>query len=63
MNRSVRIGVQIQPQHADYGESRRAVAAAEEAGITLFTIGLSGPSYNLRLVREWIAWRDEQNAR
>lgn len=34
-----------------------------KAGITLFTIGLSGPSYNLRLVREWIAWRDEQNAR
>lgn len=28
----VRIGVQIQPQHADYAEIRRAVAAAEEAG-------------------------------
>ncbi len=31
MNRPVRIGVQIQPQHADYAEIRRAVAAAEEA--------------------------------
>ena len=31
--RSVRVGVQIQPQHADYGEIRRAVAAAEEAGV------------------------------
>jgi probable F420-dependent oxidoreductase len=29
----VRIGVQIQPQHADYAEIRRAVAAAEEAGV------------------------------
>jgi len=32
MTRPVRIGVQIQPQHADYAEIRRAVAAAEEAG-------------------------------
>lgn len=30
--RPVRVGVQIQPQHADYAEIRRAVAAAEEAG-------------------------------
>jgi probable F420-dependent oxidoreductase len=29
----IRVGVQLQPQHADYGEIRRAVAAAEEAGI------------------------------
>jgi probable F420-dependent oxidoreductase len=29
----VRIGVQIQPQHADYAEIRRAVAAAEEIGV------------------------------
>ncbi|MBK6874364.1 MAG: LLM class F420-dependent oxidoreductase [Kineosporiaceae bacterium] len=32
MSRPVRIGVQIQPQHAEYAEIRRAVAAAEEAG-------------------------------
>jgi probable F420-dependent oxidoreductase len=31
----VRIGVQLQPQHADYGEIRRAVAAAEEAGVDI----------------------------
>jgi probable F420-dependent oxidoreductase len=29
----IRIGVQLQPQHADYAEIRRAVAAAEEAGV------------------------------
>lgn len=28
----LRVGVQLQPQHADYAEIRRAVAAAEEAG-------------------------------
>jgi probable F420-dependent oxidoreductase len=31
--RAVRIGVQLQPQHADYAEIRRAVTAAEEAGV------------------------------
>ncbi|WP_298989330.1 LLM class F420-dependent oxidoreductase [uncultured Pseudokineococcus sp.] len=33
--RPVRVGVQIQPQHADYAQIRRAVAAAEEAGVDL----------------------------
>jgi len=33
VNRPVRIGVQLQPQHADYADIRRAVAAAEEAGV------------------------------
>ena len=33
MSHPVRIGVQIQPQHADYDSIRRAVAEAEEAGV------------------------------
>jgi probable F420-dependent oxidoreductase len=33
MSRPIRIGVQLQPQHADYAQIRRAVAAAEEAGV------------------------------
>jgi probable F420-dependent oxidoreductase len=33
MPRPVRVGVQLQPQHADYTEIRRAVAEAEEAGV------------------------------
>lgn len=33
MARPVRVGVQLQPQHADYAEIRRAVAEAEEAGV------------------------------
>ncbi len=33
MSHPIRIGVQIQPQHADYPAIRRAVAAAEEAGV------------------------------
>ncbi len=31
--RPVRVGVQIQPQHAEYADIRRAVAAAEELGV------------------------------
>lgn len=33
VRRPVRIGVQLQPQHADYADLRRAVAAAEQAGV------------------------------
>ncbi|MEJ5944638.1 LLM class F420-dependent oxidoreductase [Pseudokineococcus basanitobsidens] len=35
LSRPVRIGVQVQPQQADYAQIRRAVAAAEEAGADL----------------------------
>jgi probable F420-dependent oxidoreductase len=33
-----------------------------ELGVTLFTIGISGPDYPLDVVHEWLAWRDTQNA-
>ena len=33
-----------------------------ELGVTLFTIGISGPDYPLDIVREWLVWRDQQNA-
>jgi probable F420-dependent oxidoreductase len=37
-NRPFRVGVQLQPQHADYADLRRAVTAAEEAGVdVIFT--------------------------
>jgi probable F420-dependent oxidoreductase len=35
MPRAIRIGYQLQPQHADYAEIRRTVAAAEEAGVDI----------------------------
>jgi probable F420-dependent oxidoreductase len=28
------------------------------AGATLFTVGASGPDYDLGLLKEWVAWRD-----
>ena len=33
-----------------------------ELGVTLFTIGISGPDYPLDIVREWLVWRNQQNA-
>lgn len=31
------------------------------AGVTLFTVGSSGPDYDLSLVEQWVAWRDAQS--
>ena len=44
---------------------RGGTAAGDQllaAGVTLFTIGVSGPDYDLSAVAEWVAWRDERNA-
>jgi probable F420-dependent oxidoreductase len=32
-----------------------------ELGVTLFTVGISGPDYDLGIVKDWLAWRDAQN--
>ena len=32
------------------------------AGFTLFTVGVSGPDYDLSAVPGWLAWRDARNA-
>ncbi len=32
-----------------------------EAGVTLFTLGITGPDYDLAPVRQWLRWRDERN--
>ena len=37
-------------------------AALLEAGATLFTVGVGGPTYDLATARRWIAWRDRVNA-
>jgi alkanesulfonate monooxygenase SsuD/methylene tetrahydromethanopterin reductase-like flavin-dependent oxidoreductase (luciferase family) len=50
-------------------ERSTAVASPPEAvadglldvGVSLFTVSMSGPHYDLGLLREWIAWRDRQN--
>jgi probable F420-dependent oxidoreductase len=32
-----------------------------ELGSRLFTVGVGGPDYDLGALKDWIAWRDEQN--
>ncbi len=32
-----------------------------DLGVSLFTVGISGPRHDLGYLRDWIAWRDEQN--
>ncbi|KXK63103.1 LLM class F420-dependent oxidoreductase [Micromonospora rosaria] len=31
-----------------------------DLGVTLFTLGVDGPDYDLTLLRRWLAWRDAQ---
>jgi len=44
---------------------KRSVADADEQlalGATMFTVGITGPTYDLAPVRDWLSWRDEKNA-
>jgi alkanesulfonate monooxygenase SsuD/methylene tetrahydromethanopterin reductase-like flavin-dependent oxidoreductase (luciferase family) len=56
----------------DPGEIERSAAVGDkkpeelgksllDVGTRLFTISTSGPDYDLGLVRDWVAWRDEVN--
>ncbi|WP_165066809.1 LLM class F420-dependent oxidoreductase [Marisediminicola senii] len=43
----------------------KTVDEAEELyarGVTLFTLGISGPDYDLAPAVDWLAWRDSKNA-
>lgn len=47
------------------GVSPRRVESAPDyhtAGTRMFTLGFSGPDYDLGPVKDWLAWRDEVNA-
>jgi probable F420-dependent oxidoreductase len=51
---------EIERSIAVSGEPDKVGPALVEAGASLFTIGISGPDYDDGLLRDWIAWRDEQ---
>jgi probable F420-dependent oxidoreductase len=44
------------------GRSTEEADALLDRGVTLFTVGITGPEYDLESVRDWIAWRDSKNA-
>ncbi len=50
----ISVGVRGNPE--DTGPELRSI------GASLFTVGAGGPDYDLSGLREWIAWRDSQNA-
>jgi probable F420-dependent oxidoreductase len=43
------------------GEPDELGPRLREQGVSLFTVGAGGPEYDLGVLRDWIAWRDEQN--
>jgi probable F420-dependent oxidoreductase len=53
IERSVGVGGHIPPSEA--GPKLRNL------GVTLFTVGMGGPTYDLSPLRAWIEWRDQQN--
>jgi probable F420-dependent oxidoreductase len=50
-------------EHSTAAPKRDTAAgdALVEAGVSLFTIGVSGPDYDLSDVPTWVRWRDERN--
>jgi probable F420-dependent oxidoreductase len=43
------------------GRSEADAAEQVALGTTLFTVGITGPEYDLAPVKKWIAWRDAAN--
>jgi probable F420-dependent oxidoreductase len=43
------------------GRSEADAEELRELGTTLFTIGITGPEYDVATVKKWVAWRDAQN--
>ncbi len=44
------------------GEPGPSAERLHAAGTRLFTVGVSGPDYDLARLEPWLAWRDEKNA-
>ena len=53
---------EIERSTAAPGTDAKAADALVDAGFTLFTIGTSGPDYDLSDVPGWVSWRDQRNA-
>jgi probable F420-dependent oxidoreductase len=43
------------------GRTEADAAAAAELGTTLFTVGITGPEYDIATVKKWVGWRDAAN--
>jgi probable F420-dependent oxidoreductase len=54
---------EIEHSTAAHRDGPSAADPIVAAGFTQFTIGVSGPDYDLSPLPAWIRWRDEQNGR
>jgi probable F420-dependent oxidoreductase len=43
------------------GEPEELGVRLRDVGVSLFTVGVSGPDYDLAVLRKWVAWRDREN--
>ncbi|WP_433607162.1 LLM class F420-dependent oxidoreductase [Dactylosporangium sp. CA-139114] len=43
------------------GEPEELGRPLRDAGVSLFTVGIGGPDYDLAPLRRWLTWRDEEN--
>jgi probable F420-dependent oxidoreductase len=43
------------------GRTEADAAEQLELGVTLFTVGITGPEYDVATVKKWVAWRDAAN--
>lgn len=48
-------------EHGDGGTPEELGPKLAALGVSLFTVGVSGPDYDLSTLGSWIAWRDRQN--
>ncbi len=53
---------EIELSHEQQKKTLDGADALREHGVTLFTLGINGPDYDLDIVKQWLTWRDEQNA-
>ncbi|MTD53607.1 LLM class F420-dependent oxidoreductase [Amycolatopsis pithecellobii] len=53
---------EIEVSVAAQGEPEETGPRLREVGASLFTVGASGPDYDLSLLERWISWRDAQNS-
>lgn len=44
------------------GDPSEVGAAYVDAGVSLFTVSSGGPDFDMGQLRDWLGWRDEQNA-
>jgi probable F420-dependent oxidoreductase len=51
----IEISNELRDKSVDDADSMR------EQGITLFTLGITGPDYDLTSTKKWLSWRDSQN--